>query len=109
MSNNLPRKAIIAISSYNGAIYPGGHKTGLFLTEALHPFEVLTSAGFEVDLASETGTFGFDFNPLQLPFLQGSDKSAYNNPNHPFMKKLAKLNKAEDLKLGEYGVFFASA
>jgi len=57
MSNNLPRKALISISSFNGAIYPDGHKTGLFYTEALHPFQVLTEAGFEVDLASETGTW----------------------------------------------------
>jgi putative intracellular protease/amidase len=109
MPNTLPRKAIIAISSFNGAIYPNGHKSGLFLVEALHPFEVLVSAGFEVDLASETGTFGFDFNSLQPPFLAGSDRAVYNNPDHPFMAKLAKLKKAKDLKLGEYGVFFASA
>ena len=109
MSKSLPRKAIIAISSFHGAIYPDGHKTGLFFVEALHPFEVLTTAGFEVDLASETGSYGFDFNSLQPPFLSGSDKAVYNNPNHPFMAKLAKLNKAEDMKLGEYGVFFASA
>jgi D-lactate dehydratase len=110
MSKTLPRKAIIAISSFNGAIYPDGHKTGLFLTEALHPFEVLVAAGFEVDLASETGTFGFDFNSLQPPFLAGSDKAAFNNPEHPFMTKLnSQLKKASDLKKGEYGVFFASA
>lgn len=109
MSKSLPRKAIISISSFTGAIYPNGHKTGLFFVEALHPFEVLVSAGFEVDLASETGTFGFDYNSLQPPFLSGSDKAVYNNPDHPFMVKLAKLNKAEDLKSGEYGVFFASA
>jgi D-lactate dehydratase len=109
MSKSLPRKAIIAISSYQGAIYPDGHKTGLFFVEALHPFEVLVSAGFEVDLASETGTFGFDFNSLQPPFLSGSDKAVYNNPHHPFMAKLAKLNKASDLKKTDYGVFFASA
>ncbi len=109
MSKKLQRKAIIAISSYQGAIYPDGHKTGLFFVEALHPFEVLVAAGFEVDLASETGTFGFDFNSLQPPFLSGSDKAIYNNPSHPFMVKLAHLKKAADLKLGEYGVFFASA
>jgi D-lactate dehydratase len=109
MSKSLPRKAIIAISSYQGAIYPDGHKTGLFFVEALHPFEVLVAAGFEVDLASETGTFGFDFNSLQPPFLSGSDKAIYNNPNHPFMAKLAKLNKASDLNKADYGVFFASA
>jgi putative intracellular protease/amidase len=109
MSTSLPRKAIIAISSFTGAIYPDGHKTGLFFVEALHPYEVLVAAGFEVDLASETGTFGYDFNSLQPPFLSGSDKAVYNNPQHPFMVKLAKLNKAEDLETNEYGVFFASA
>jgi putative intracellular protease/amidase len=110
MSNALPRKAVIAISSFNGAIYPGGHKTGLFLTEALHPFEVFVAAGFEVDLASESGTFGFDFNSLTPPFLSGSDKAVYNNSNHPFMVKLtSQLKKASGLRTGEYGVFFASA
>src|SRR5215813_3347443 len=107
MSKSLPRKAVIAISSYNGAIYPGGHKTGLFFTEALHPYEVLVAAGFEVDLATETGTFGFDFNSLTPPFLSGSDKAVYNNPRHPFMAGLtSRLKKASDLKKGEYGVFF---
>jgi D-lactate dehydratase len=110
MSTNLPRKALIAISSFNGAIYPGNHKTGLFFTEALHPFEVLTAAGFEVDLASETGTFGLDEVSLTDPFLSGSDKAILNNPKHPFMVKLkSQLKKAADLKKGEYGVFFASA
>jgi putative intracellular protease/amidase len=110
MSKSLPRKAVIAISSFNGAIYPGGHKTGLFLTEALHPFEVFVAAGFEVDLASESGTFGFDFNSLTPPFLSGSDKAVYNNSNHPFMVKLtSQLKKASELRTGEYGVFFASA
>jgi len=109
MSNTLRRKVIIAISSFQGAIYPGGHKTGLFFVEALHPFEVFTAAGFEVDLASETGTYGLDFVSLQLPFLSGSDRAVYENREHPFMVKLANLKKAKDLKMGEYGVFFASA
>ena len=65
MPKDLPRKALISISSFNGAIYPGGHKTGLFFTEALHPFEVLTEAGFGVDLASETGSFGLAERPVE--------------------------------------------
>src|SRR5262245_37850305 len=75
MPKTLPRKALISISSFSGAIYPGGLKTGLFYTEALHPFEVLTDAGFEVDLASETGTSGIDEVSLMLQFLSGSDKA----------------------------------
>jgi hypothetical protein len=60
MSATLARKALISISSYHGVIYPDGTKTGLFYTEALHPYEVLTQAGFDVDLATETGTYGLD-------------------------------------------------
>ena len=110
MVKTLPRKALISISSFNGAIYPDGHKTGLFFTEALHPFEVLTQAGFEVDIASETGTYGLDEISLTDPFLAGSDKAVFNNPKHPFNVKLNQhLHKASDLKKEEYGLFFASA
>jgi D-lactate dehydratase len=110
MTKKLPRKALIAISGFNGAIYPDGHRTGLFFTEALHPFLVFTDAGFEVDLASETGAFGLDDISLTEPFLSGSDKAIYHNPKHPFMVKLnSQLKKASELKKEEYGVFFASA
>jgi putative intracellular protease/amidase len=110
MPRYLPRKALISISSFNGAIYPGGGKTGLFYTEALHPFEALTAAGFAVDLASETGAFGLDDVSLTDPFLSGSDKAAYNDPKHPFNVKLnSSVKKASDLVKGEYGLFFASA
>lgn len=110
MSDNLPRKALIAVSSFNGAIYPGGHKTGVFFVEALHPYEVLTAAGFEVDLASETGTCAFDEISLTPPFLSGSEHAILNNPKHPFMVKIkSQLKKASDLKKEEYGLFFASA
>jgi putative intracellular protease/amidase len=110
MPKTLPRKALISISSFSGAIYPGGLKTGLFYTEALHPFEVLTDAGFEVDLASETGTCGIDEVSLMLQFLSGSDKAAFGDPKHPFNVKLhSRLKKASELKSEEYGLFFASA
>jgi hypothetical protein len=87
MSVTLPRKALIAISSYHGVIYPDGTKTGLFYTEALHPFEVFTQAGFAVDLASETGTFGLDDLSLTERFLAGDDKAVYEDPKHPFNRE----------------------
>src|ERR1700758_3859185 len=110
MQASLPRKAVIAISSFTGAIYPDGHKTGLFYTEALHPFEVLTEAGFGVDLASETGSFGLDDVSLTDPFLFGSDGAILRNLEHPFNVELnSRLKKASDLKKEDYGLFFASA
>ena len=80
------------------------------LREALHPYEVLTAAGFDVDLASETGTCAFDDISLTPPFLSGSEHAILNNPKHPFMVRIkSQLKKASDLKKEEYGLFFASA
>jgi putative intracellular protease/amidase len=110
MPATLPRKALISISSYHGVLYPDGTKTGLFYTEALHPYEVLTQAGFDVDLASETGTYGLDDLSLTDRFLAGDDKAVFDNPDHPFNVKLTtQLKKAADLDGEEYGLFFGSA
>jgi len=110
MSATLARKALISISSDHGVIYPDGTKTGLFYTEALHPYEVLTQAGFDIDLATETGTCGLDDLSLTDRFLAGDDKAVFDNPDHPLNVKLnTQLKKAADLDAGEYGLFFGSA
>jgi putative intracellular protease/amidase len=71
---------------------------------------VLTAAGFEVDLASETGKCEFDDISLTPPFLSGSEHAILNNLKHPFMVKIkSQLKKASDLKKQDYGFFFASA
>jgi len=110
MTNEVPRKALIAITSVHIPFYPDGSKTGLFYTEALHPYEVLTEAGFEVDLASETGTFGIDPHSITETYISAQDrKKILENPEHPFTVKLNKLHKAADLDPKQYGLFFASA
>src|SRR5262245_8269707 len=99
MANSIPRKAIIAITSYNDIFYADGKRTGLFHTEALHPYEVFTKAGFEVDLATETGAFGMDEHSTQKEFLTDEDQAILNNPKHPFNVKLnSQLRKASDVK-----------
>lgn len=71
---------------------------------------MLTQAGFDIDLANETGTFGLDDLSLTDRFLAGDDKAAFENPRHPFNVKLnSQLKKAADLKAGDYGLFFGSA
>ena len=35
-----PRRALIAVTSAHAPLYPDGKETGLFVTEALHPFNV---------------------------------------------------------------------
>ncbi len=60
MKSQLPRKALISLTSHSAPFYPDGRVNGVFYTEVSHPYQALTEAGFDVDLASETGTFVID-------------------------------------------------
>ena len=50
-----PYRALIAVASAHAPLYPQGRETGLFITKALHPFDIFREEGFEVDLETETG------------------------------------------------------
>jgi putative intracellular protease/amidase len=106
----VPRKAIIAMTSYSAPFYPDGRVNGVFYTEVAHPYQALTRAGFEVDLASETGSFVIDAYSLSDEFLGEEDVKVLNNPDHPFTALLKNgVRKASELNVGNYGMFFASA
>jgi putative intracellular protease/amidase len=110
MNSQLPRKALIAMTSHSAPFYPDGRVNGVFYTEVSHPYQALTKAGFEVDLASETGTFVIDTYSLDQQFLTAEDTVVLKAPEHPFSQLLSKgVRKASDLKAGEYGLFFSSA
>ena len=82
-----PHRAVIAITSASAPLHEG-NPTGLFISEALHPYQVFTKAGFEVDLVSEKGTYVADWLSLQEDFLNGDDKMEYEDKNSGFRKKL---------------------
>lgn len=103
------RKALISITSAQATLFQGKETTGLFISEALHPYNVLVAAGFEVDLASETGTYTADWLSQQPDFLNGDDLTTWNNVDSEFRKKLDNMPKAADVDGSQYGVFFASA
>lgn len=105
----LPRKAIISITSAQATLFNGKETTGLFISEALHPYDVLTAAGFEVDLVSETGTYIADWLSQQPDFLNGKDLQTWNDKASDFRKKLDNMPKAADVDGSQYGVFYASA
>ncbi|RDW58866.1 hypothetical protein BP6252_13342 [Coleophoma cylindrospora] len=104
-----PRRALISITSAQASLFQGKETTGLFISEALHPYNVLTAAGFEVDLASETGSYTADWLSQQPDFLNGSDLEIWSNTNSDFRQKLDHMSKAADLDGSKYGVFYASA
>lgn len=103
-----PRKAVISITSATAPLH-NGNPTGLFISEALHPYNVFTEAGFEVDLVSEKGTYTPDWLSLQPDFLSGEDKATYEDPSSEFMKKLNNMPPVASIKGSDYGIFFASA
>ncbi|KAJ5668693.1 ThiJ/PfpI [Penicillium macrosclerotiorum] len=103
------RKALIAVTSAKASLFNGKETTGLFITEALHPFKVPVGAGFEVDLASETGTYTPDWLSQQPDFLSSEDLEIWNNVDSDFRKKLDNMPKASELDGSQYGLFYASA
>jgi putative intracellular protease/amidase len=104
-----PRQALISITSAHATLFQGKETTGLFISEALHPYNVLTAAGFKVDLTSETGTYTPDWLSQQPDFLNGEDLATWEDVNSDFRKKLDNMPKAADVDASKYGIFYASA
>ncbi|KAI8332457.1 class I glutamine amidotransferase-like protein [Chlamydoabsidia padenii] len=110
MPTKLPQKALITITSHCDAFYSDGTKTGLYFTEAYHPYHVFTQNGFDVDLVSETGTFGYDDHSITQEAMTPEEWKVFNDPQHPFMVKLnSQLKRADQINPDDYGIFFASA
>lgn len=110
MTSKLPRKALIALTSHSAPFYADGRVNGVFYTEVAHLYQALTEAGFDVDLASETGGYVIDAFSLDKQFMTDADTAIFNTPDHPFNVLLKTgVHKASELNAADYGMFFASA
>jgi len=93
-----PRRALIAITSAHASLFEGGsHKTDVFISEALHPYNVLKTAGFEVDIASEKGTWTEGWLSLQPGFLSDEERNQYDDRSSGFGSEMDRNVKAGDL------------
>ena len=108
MVSNLPRCALIAVTSAEAPLHEG-HPTGMFIGEVLHPFNVFRKAGFEVDLASETGKYSVDWLSEQPAFLSGSAVSQWNDLRSEFREKLDHMPKAEELDSSKVSLISAQS
>ena len=108
MVSNLPRCALIAVTSAEAPLHEG-HPTGMFIGEVLHPFNVFRKAGFEVDLASETGKYSVDWLSEQPAFLSGSAVSQWNDLHSEFREKLDHMPKAEELDSSKVSLISAQS
>ncbi|GJD05504.1 IgE-binging protein [Colletotrichum higginsianum] len=78
---------------------------GLFITEALHPFNVFREAGLDVDLVSETGTYQPDWLSQQPDWLPRRTA----RPLERVPLQAGRPAQAGDIDPAKYGIFFASA
>src|ERR1700761_1149450 len=97
MTSKVPRRALISVTSAEAPLHGGDHPTGVFISEAMHPFDVFRKAGFEVDLASETGKYYVDWLSLQPDFLDSKGCAEWNDLKSEFRKKLDNMPKAENV------------
>lgn len=102
-------KALLAITSYNDKFYEDGTRTGVFVVEALHPYEVLIKNGFEVDFVSDTGSYGWDEHSLIPDFLNGDDRKIFDDKESGFIKGMNLAKKPDEVNAADYDLFFASA
>ena len=116
---HLPRSVLIAVTSASAPLYPsesGGspNPTGLFISEALHPFTVFRDAGFSVDFISEKGTYTPDYLSVSedtASNLSKGERDYYENPTSDFRTKLDSMLTASQvsrLDAERYGMFFAA-
>lgn len=99
-------KTLIAVTSYNEVFYDDGAKTGLFVSEALHPFSVFKENNFDVDFVSETGTVGYDEHSLSPDFLNGNDAAVFNDKNSDFNVSISNIKKSSDVNADDYQIIY---
>lgn len=104
----VPRKVLLAITSYSEKFYDDGAKTGLFWSEAAHPLRFFEEVGFEVDIVSETGKFGVDEHSISDQFLSTEELEQYKDKNSPINQKFKQIKRASDVNADDYGIFFAA-
>lgn len=98
--------ALIAVTCYNDSFYPDGKKTGVYFTEAYHPFVALDAAGFDVQFVSEDGTFGYDENSLDPKNSSEKELADLRDPNSRFSKTSAKVTTADKLDGKNFGIIY---
>jgi len=98
-------KILLAVTSATAQM--PDHKTGYFWAELLHPYEAFTTAGFDVDVVSETGSASVDESSIGA-MANGGDKKKWEDKAFPLHAKLAAIRPAAQVNAEQYNaVYFA--
>jgi putative intracellular protease/amidase len=99
-----PRRALVSITSATAPLH-FGNPTGMFISEAVHPFEVFRAAGFEVDIVSEKGTYTLDWLSQQPDFYSAKDRATFEDEGGEFRKKLDLLLTPDKVDAADVRLF----
>ena len=79
----LPKRPIIAVTSATAPLHHG-NPTGMFIREAMHPYNVFKAHVSEVDVVPKKGTYVTEWLSLRGDFLNGKDKKDWEDENSEF-------------------------
>ncbi|RYD17423.1 MAG: type 1 glutamine amidotransferase domain-containing protein [Verrucomicrobiaceae bacterium] len=102
------KKPILLVLTNHAKLGDTGKTTGFFLSEAAHPWQVFSKAGYDVKLASPTG--GFAFVDKKSHDLEDEVNAAfwekYGRTNKDGSKGTGATAAMADVKPGEYAAVF---
>lgn len=108
VTNAKPR--VLMVLSSAAPKMPDGSISGYYWSEAYHPFEVFTKAGYEVDVVSETGATRVDDHSVkkteQLMQFELSAITAYMQSSHPLHKAIAAIRRPEQIRVEDYAIIY---
>ena len=106
----MPR-VLLVVTSAHPVFYASGQRTGVFWAEAAHPYDVFTQAGFQVDLASETGQAFVDEHSVDDDMLHYShSQDSWHNTQHPMHALLQSgVKHGKDVQADEYDAIYFTA
>lgn len=103
------KRALLVVTSDNTQFYDDGKKTGLYWAEAIHPYNVYTKAGYDVDVVSETGSVFLDEHSIADDAMDEESKAAWHDASNPLKKVIeGGVLKPSEVDPSKYGIFYAS-
>ena len=108
--SSMPR-LLLVVTSASPVLYSDGQHTGVFWSEAVDPYDVFTAAGWQVDVASETGHARIDQHSVSEAMLEYSKAAdSWHDQSHPMHGILSSGVKAGvDVRAADYDAVYYSA
>lgn len=96
-------KKVLFVATNCSKLGDTGHRTGAFLSELTHPYEEISAAGYEIDIASPKG----GEIPLDGVKMDDPINAVWMN-DEDFLEKIANSLSADDVNADEYcAIYYA--